>query len=98
MNLRPGALVAFLIAWQSGALFGGGAAALIAGRGRCLHAGIIGFFVLMASVAMMMIIPHRDWMKIAGLLLPLPMSLVAGKIVSLLFPLPPAPQPQVDQA
>jgi hypothetical protein len=93
-EMQTGALVALLIAWQAAAFFGGGAAALSAGRKRCLHAGIIGFFVLLASVAWMMIIPHRDWMKVTGLLLPLPMSLLAGKLVSLLFPAP-APQPQL---
>jgi hypothetical protein len=89
-----------LISWQVGAFLGGAAAALVAGYGRCLQAGIIGVFILLASVVMMMMIPHPDWMKVAGLLLPLPMSLLGGKIVSLLLPPPPAHQPQlpVDQA
>jgi len=95
---ETGAMVAVLIAWQVGAFFGGAAAALVAGPGRCLHAAIIGVFILLLSVAMMMISPYPDWMKVAGLLLPLPISLLAGKIVSQLLPPPPAPQPPVNQA
>jgi hypothetical protein len=93
------ALVLVVLAWESGAFVGGAVAALIAGWARCVHAGIIGALVLAATIANFRMLPgHPDWMIVAGLLLPLPVSLIAGKIVSLLLPPPPAPQPPVDQA
>lgn len=92
------ALIAVLLAWQAGAFFGGAAAAFIADRRQLLHAGIIGCFILLGSVASMMMIAHPVWMKIAGLLMPMPMSLIAGKIVSILSPASPTPQPPVARA
>jgi hypothetical protein len=99
-EMPVGALVAVLLGWQAGAFCGGAAAAFLTAVRPCLHAAIIGVAILLGSVANMMMIPHPDWMKLAGLLLPIPASLLAGKFVSLLFPAPPAPQPQtpVDQA
>jgi hypothetical protein len=96
------ALLLVVAAWESGAFVGGALAALIAGWARCVHAGVIGALVLAATIANFRMLPgvHPEWMIVAGLLLPLPTSLLAGKIVSLLLPHPPAPQPQppVDQA
>ena len=81
-----GALIMVVLAWESGAFFGGAAGALIAGRGRCWHAGIIGGLVLAATIAnLWMLQGHPDWMIVAGLLLPLPVSLLAGKVVSMMF-------------
>jgi hypothetical protein len=91
-ELPTGAIAVVLFAWQIGAFFGALVAALIAASRRYLHAGIIGGVVLLASIAMMMLISHPDWMIVAGLLLPMPLSLIAGKLVSLLFP-PPPPVP-----
>ncbi len=84
--LPIGALVAVLIAWMSGAFIGGGTAAAIASCCRGLHAGIIGALVLLASVMMMMMVPHPDWMILGGLATPLPLSLLAGMAASKLFP------------
>ncbi len=84
-ELPVGALAAVLIAWLSGAFVGGAVAAAGASCCRCVHAGIIGGFVLLASVMMMVMVPHLDWMIIGGLATPLPMSLLAGMFVSALF-------------
>ena len=82
-----GALIMVVLAWESGAFLGGATAALIAGRARCIHAGIIGGLVLAATIAnLWMLRVHPDWMIIAGLLLPLPVSLLAGKLVSMMLP------------
>src|SRR5438094_474292 len=41
-SLPMTAMLVVLLAWQIGAFVGGGVSALIAGRARLLHAGIIG--------------------------------------------------------
>jgi hypothetical protein len=90
------ALVIVVAGWAVGSFLGGFAAALIAGWARCWHAGIIGGIVLLGTIANVYRmkttydISHPDWMIVAGLLLPLPMSLLAGKIVSMLLPSGPA--------
>ena len=86
-----GALLMVVLAWESGAFVGGLIAALIAGRARCVHAGIIGAWVLLGTIRNFRMLPgHPEWMIIAGLVLPLPVSLLAGKIVATLLPPPPA--------
>src|SRR5262245_7024346 len=49
-SLPLSAMATLQVAWAIGAFFGGGMAALIAARRRVLHAGIIGAFVLAATV------------------------------------------------
>jgi hypothetical protein len=100
-TLPVAALVVVLCSWQLGAFLGGAVSALIAGRARLLHAGIIGAVVLVSTIYNFYDmknrydIAHPDWMIVAGLLLPLPVSLLAGKLVSMLFPptVPPASAP-----
>ena len=82
-----GAHLIVLLSWELGAFLGSGVAALIAGRAHCTHAGIIGTFVLVGTIANLFILRgHPDWMIVLGLLLPLPVSLLAGKLVSFLVP------------
>lgn len=91
-TLPIGAMLMVLLSWEAGAFAGGGMAALIAASARCVHAGIIGGLVLVGTIAILWMMPaHPDWMKIAGLLLPLPVSLLAGKLVSMVLPVPPPP-------
>ena len=98
-SLPVTALLVVLLAWQIGVFIGGGVSALIAGRAQMLHAGIIGGLVLAATVFNFINMKrqydfsHPDWMIIAALLLPLPASLLAGKLVSLRSPSPPASNP-----
>ena len=82
-TLPLGAFLMVLLSWGMGTFVAGAVAALIAGRARCLHAGIIGGLVLAATIMIFWMIPHPDWLIVAGLLLPLPLSLLAGKLVSL---------------
>jgi hypothetical protein len=103
-SLPTEAMVVVFLGWQAAAFLGGGVSALIAGRRRLLHAGIIGVLVLAGTILAVLHIKHfaglshPDWMLIAGLLSPIPLSLIAGKIVSLLFPPPSTPQLPMDQA
>ena len=91
-SMPPAALLTVLVAWQAGAFLGGGVSALIAGRARFVHAGIIGTLTLVGTIYAISDMhrksgfSHPDWMVLAGLLLPLPSSLIAGKIVSMLLP------------
>ena len=91
-TMPTGAFAMVLLAWESGALLGGTTAALIASRAPVVHAGIIGGFVLLASAMMLVLLPHPAWMIVAGLLLPLPLALLVGKLVALMSG-PPAPLP-----
>ena len=94
-SMSTNAMLVVLLSWQTGAFLGGGVAGLIAVRGRVLHAGIIGGLVLTFAVLIHFDmknkfgVSHPDWMIIAILLLPMPISLLAGKLVSMLCP--PAP-------
>lgn len=85
------AMVVVLLGWQFGGFIGGGLSAWIAGRARLLHAGIIGVLLLAGTITNFYEmkkwdITHPDWMIILALLLPLPVSLLAGKLVSRLLP------------
>jgi hypothetical protein len=91
-----GAFIAVLLYWQAGAFFGGATAALIGGKARCWHSAAIGLFVLAGTVMMIIKLPHPDWMIVAGLLLPLPVSIGAGKLVGIIFPQAPPPTPRAE--
>ena len=96
-SLPSNAFVMVLLAWQAGAFLGGGVAAWIAARARLVHAGVVGGLVLGGTIYILFTIKstydfsHPDWMIVLGLLLPLPVSLLAGKLVSILVPTPVAP-------
>ena len=98
-SLPMEAMLLLLLAWSVGAFAGGWAAARIAGWAVLLHAGLIGALVLF-GVAMNFYtlktkhnISHPDWLIILGLLLPLPLSLLAGKTVALFNSSPLADNP-----
>jgi hypothetical protein len=81
-----GAFLMVLLAWESGAFVGGAVAALIAAFARVIHAAIIGAWVLIGTIAIMFMLPHPGWMIAAGLVLPVPVAMLAGKLVSLCLP------------
>lgn len=91
-SLPLSSMIVQLFGWQASAFLGGGVSAVIAGRGRLIHAGLIGAVVLALTIVVLIQmkygcnITQPDWMLIALLLLPLPASLSAGKLVSMLFP------------
>jgi hypothetical protein len=89
------AMVVVQVAWSLGAFLGGAVSALIAGRARYLHAGIIGALILAATVInffqmkSLLDYSHPPWLMATGVLLPIPSALLAGWFVALLFPPPP---------
>ena len=80
------------VAWALGALGGGFVAAWIAGRARVIHAAVVGAFILAATIFNFIMIKqkldyvHPDWLLITGLLLPLPLSMLGGKLADWIFP------------
>lgn len=84
-SLPVGALASVLFGWMCGAFVGGGVAGAIASCCRALHASVIGVVILLASIMMMVMIPHPDWMLIGGLAAPLPLSVCAGVLSAKLF-------------
>ena len=103
-SIPTSAMAMVQVAWAFGAMGGGFVAARTAGRAHLLHAGIIGAFVLVGTIFKFLVLKtkldyvHPDWLLITGLLLPLPFSLLGGKLASLFYPpappsppLPPAP-------
>jgi hypothetical protein len=78
-----GPLLVVVIAWETGAFAGGVAAALTAGWARTIHAGMIGAATLVATIKNFVDLPgHPNWMILAGLLLPLPASVLGGWVAS----------------
>lgn len=93
------AFLVVLLAWEAGAFVGGWVSARIAGWAPLVHAGLIGGLVLLGTIAKFYQmknthnISHPDWMIVIGLAMPLPMSLLAGLIVSWQIGAPPSPPP-----
>lgn len=76
------------VGWGGGAFLGGAVSAWIAGRRRLLHAGIIGALVLAGTMFNFFQLKaqldyvHPVWLIITGLLLPVPLALLAGMMVA----------------
>ncbi len=91
-SLPIASMIGLLFGWQASAFLGGVVSAWIAGRGRLIHAGFIGAVVLALTMVTLIQMKYEcnvtqpDWMLIALLLMPLPSSLLAGWLVSLLIP------------
>jgi hypothetical protein len=84
-----------LAAWTTGAFLGGAMSALIAARAHIFHASIVGTLILVGTIynfydmRQKYDFSHPDWMIICGLLLPVPASMLGGRLVEMMFP--PAP-------
>lgn len=87
-SLPMTAMLALQISWSVAAFVGGWVSARIAGWSPLMHAGIIGGLVLFFTIVNLFQLKehgyvHPNWMIILALLMPLPLSLLAGKLVSL---------------
>jgi hypothetical protein len=94
------AMLVVQMGWSVGSFVGGWVSAKIAGWGHLVHAGLIGLFVLVGTIWNLYEMKshgyeHPGWMIVLGLLLPLPLSLLGGKIASLgaVVSQPPASNP-----
>jgi MFS family permease len=75
-----GAIVVLLLAWVAGAFVGGWVAARIARHARAA-AVAIALFVMAGVAGMIVVVPqHPTWFAILGLLLPIPVALIAAKL------------------
>lgn len=69
-----------LVAWVLGTFIGALAAAKLA-RHQTAAALLVALVVLSGVVGMIMKVPHPTWLSVAGLLLPIPVSLLAVRLV-----------------
>lgn len=69
-----------VLAWAAGAFLGGLVAAKIAVHQNAA-AIFVALVVMSGVVAMVIRVPHATWLGIAGLLLPIPVALLAARLV-----------------
>lgn len=77
----PHALLLVVLGWSLAAFLGGWVAARIA-RHRRVAALIVGAFVVLIVIAKNVVAPHPQWMAIAGVVLPLPLSWLGARMAT----------------
>ena len=75
-----GAKLVVLASWVLGTFVGALAAAKIA-RHQTAAALLVALAVISGVIGMIMKVPHPSWLSVAGLLLPIPVSLAAVRLV-----------------
>ncbi|MGH8084653.1 MAG: hypothetical protein ACREPV_05195 [Lysobacter sp.] len=81
IQAAPVMAMAFVLGgWVLGALLGGWTAARISRRHPCIAALLVGTVVLAGVIANTMMIPHPQWMTLAGVLLPLPAAWLGARL------------------
>lgn len=81
-SLPVGALLFPLAAWVVAAFTGGLIAALIARTRPWLFSGIVGAFVLAATLVNLVAIPHPGWLALSGVFGIVVAAAAAGKVAS----------------
>jgi hypothetical protein len=77
-----GAFVMLVVAWAGGSFVGGWVAARIARHARA-SAVAVALFVMAGVAGMIVIIPdHPTWVAALGLLLPIPVALIAARFAA----------------
>ncbi|MBF6023770.1 hypothetical protein [Lysobacter niastensis] len=79
-NMPFGGKVMLLLAWVSGTFVGSLVAAKIA-RHQTAAALMVSLVVMSGVVGMIIKVPHPGWLSILGLLLPIPVALLAVRLV-----------------
>jgi hypothetical protein len=79
-KIPVGAKAFVVLAWALGSLIGGWVAARVAPGTGAGPALVVGLFMLAAGGYTIASIPHPAWMAALGLLLPLPMSWLGGRM------------------
>ena len=80
LQMPPMAKAMLVLAWVAGAFVGGLVAAKIA-RHQNAAAIFVALVVMSGVVGMIMKVPHPTWLAAAGLLLPIPVALLAARLV-----------------
>ena len=79
----PGAMAMLVIAWVAGAFTGGYTAARISHRHKRIAAVIVAVLVMLGVGGMIWLVPdHPVWVSALGLLLPIPVALLAARLVT----------------
>ena len=81
-SLPIGAFLFLAGAWTSGTLGGGLLACFIAREKPFVYSGIVGGFILVATVANLIVIPHPIWFSISALIAIAVVTYVTGIIAS----------------
>ena len=81
-SLPMGAFLFVAGAWVLGTLGGGLLACFIAGEKPRVYSSIVGGFILVATVANLIMIPHPLWFSISSLIAIAAMTYVTGSIAS----------------
>ena len=81
-SLPFGAFLFLAGAWTSGTLGGGLLACFIARERPFVYSGIVGGFILVATVANLIVIPHPIWFSISALIAIAVVTYVTGIIAS----------------
>ena len=81
-SLPIGAFIFVASAWVLGTLGGGLLACFIAGEKPRVYSSIVGGFILVATIANLIMIPHPLWFSISSLVAIAVMTYVTGSIAS----------------
>lgn len=81
-TLPVGALLCVLLAWVSGSFSGAWLAARLAVSRRPLLSGVVGLFVLAASITNLMMLPHPLWFSITAVIAVPAAAWLAGRLAS----------------
>ncbi len=79
-TLPLGALLFVVFAWGAGSFVGALISTLLSFRRSLVPGMIVGVFILAATLATLLSIPHPAWMFIAGLILPVPVAFLGVKL------------------
>ena len=75
------AMLLVVIGWSLAAFLGGWVAARIA-RHQRWAALVVGAVVVLGAIANNMMVPHPQWMTIAGIVLPIPLAWLAARMAT----------------
>lgn len=86
-TLPTGAFMIVLAAWLAGTFVGGLVASLVARTRPLFHSGIVGVFILAATIANFVMIPHPTWL-VATAVVCIPLAAWLASRVAISFGVP----------
>lgn len=76
-----GSLLMVLFAWGGGALVGAIVATIVIARNTIWPGVLVGGLITAAVILNLSMIPHPQWMMVAGLALPIPMAALGSYVL-----------------